>query len=81
MCASGSFSSAGACVACSGYGAECVACDNSGCLQCNQGFGNDVLGNVCVALTCGDGVWIVNSQQCDDGNMLNIDGCDSACNI
>ena len=57
----GSYPLGGVCVVCSGYSLECVGCDISGCLQCNQGFGNDVLGNSCVAVVCGDGAWILNT--------------------
>jgi cysteine-rich repeat protein len=31
--------------------------------------------------TCGDGDWVVPYENCDDGNLVDFDGCSSACNI
>lgn len=30
---------------------------------------------------CGDSHWIENEENCDDGNTVNGDGCDSDCNV
>ena len=35
--------------------------------------------NLCVAI-CGDGVAFAN-EECDDGNILDRDGCSSSCFI
>jgi cysteine-rich repeat protein len=35
---------------------------------------------MCRSVTCGDGV-LEGSEQCDDGNTTNLDGCDSSCNF
>ncbi len=32
-------------------------------------------------MVCGDGFWITSSEACDDGNLLNGDGCDSNCQV
>lgn len=32
----------------------------------------------CVSI-CGDGIWINGSESCDDGNLINGDGCDINC--
>jgi cysteine-rich repeat protein len=34
--------------------------------------------SMCHSIVCGDGVRAA-SEQCDDGNKTNLDGCDSAC--
>lgn len=57
---------------------------------CGDGFVDGALGETCEppnsgtcdaachAIACGDGVR-AGDEQCDDGNMTNLDGCDSAC--
>jgi cysteine-rich repeat protein len=34
-----------------------------------------------LAATCGDGQYSSPSEQCDDGNVANGDGCTSACQV
>ena len=35
--------------------------------------------NNCTRAKCGDGYIEVNVEQCDDGNVENVDGCSSRC--
>lgn len=42
------------------------------------GSGGSCVMGVCTQAICGDGVR-VTSEQCDDGNTANLDGCDSTC--
>jgi cysteine-rich repeat protein len=34
----------------------------------------------CRTIVCGNGI-LQGSEQCDDGNTLNLDGCDASCNF
>lgn len=49
--------------------------------MCSQGF--SVVQSNCKNLNpvCGDGLWDNTLEPCDDGNLLNNDGCDSQCQI
>jgi len=38
-----------------------------------------VAGNLCKLNTCGDGYLYVGVEDCDDGNVINGDGCSSTC--
>ena len=38
------------------------------------------MGDACVSL-CGDGNFSPSVEDCDDGNLVSGDGCDSECNI
>jgi cysteine-rich repeat protein len=31
--------------------------------------------------TCGDGIFVISSEQCDDGNLIDGDGCSSSCSV
>ena len=35
----------------------------------------DILGPDTSVQGCGDGVWVVNEEDCDDGNSCDLDGC------
>ncbi|CAD8095146.1 unnamed protein product [Paramecium sonneborni] len=53
---------------------QCEICNQGFCLKCiNQGWELHLVNNQCVTI-CGDQI-IVGSEQCDDGNILNYDGC------
>jgi cysteine-rich repeat protein len=44
------------------------------------GTGSICIGGACKVSVCGDSVRDpAKSEQCDDGNLVNLDGCDSAC--
>jgi cysteine-rich repeat protein len=32
-------------------------------------------------VVCGDLIWVLPNEECDDGNTVNGDGCDSTCQI
>jgi len=53
-----------------------VAADGSSCDTAHPT--NVCVNGTCQAPACGDGVREAG-EQCDDGNTLNLDGCDSAC--
>jgi cysteine-rich repeat protein len=62
---------------------NCLTCvlDASFNVKCNTcSLGYQVKSNVCVAI-CGDGIVIAGSEPCDDGNLVNLDGCDKTCQI
>jgi cysteine-rich repeat protein len=73
MCAAG-VCMGGACLA-STCGDGCVdaavgeQCEPAGTLTCDA---------MCQDIVCGNGIRQA-SEQCDDGNTTNLDGCDSAC--
>lgn len=53
---------------------------------CNDGLDNDCDGNIdekdseCMTLVCGDGD-IEGTEECDDNNLNNDDGCSAVCEI
>jgi len=47
---------------------------------CAAGGSNVCSAGVCTSPLCGNGVRDFG-EECDDGNKLNLDGCDSACNL
>lgn len=47
------------------------------CITCLTGF--SLSSNICSSL-CGDGILVI-IEQCDDGNLVNGDGCSSNCTI
>jgi cysteine-rich repeat protein len=61
----------------------CLACNTSqnfefDGISCNCALGYQVSGDTC-ELICGDGRVI--TEACDDGNVLNGDGCSSVCTL
>ena len=62
-------------------GGRCIAssCASAGdCTPC--GAGSICKAGACVASACGDGCRDATAgEQCDDGNLVNLDGCDSHC--
>ncbi|CAD8157585.1 unnamed protein product [Paramecium pentaurelia] len=58
----------------------CLNCDKGRCLECDRYLGFFELNNQC-ASKCGDGLWEEYTEQCDDGNLINQDGCDKNCKI
>jgi cysteine-rich repeat protein len=48
--------------------------------SCGVGGSNVCNAGVCTSPLCGNGVRDFG-EECDDGNKLNLDGCDSACNL
>ncbi|CAK63539.1 unnamed protein product (macronuclear) [Paramecium tetraurelia] len=64
---------------------NCIACENNICIQyltdatnnTNTNNNNNTLENLSQA-KCGDGD-INQNELCDDGNLINGDGCDSDC--
>ena len=52
--------------------------------ECDDGENNsDTLGNACrlncTLPYCGDGIWDDLSEECDDGNFWDVDGCGQNC--
>jgi cysteine-rich repeat protein len=47
------------------------------CTACSSGFCNS--NGQCEPSTCGDGCLDPATEQCDDGNTYDLDGCDSTC--
>ena len=45
---------------------------------CSGGGANAI--DTCAAASCGDGT-LGGSEECDDGNTMALDGCDSTCQI
>ena len=50
----------------------CTTCDNS------IGYYNDNSNNKCKT-QCGDSIFVSATEQCDDGNNIDYDGCSSTC--
>jgi len=61
---------------------ECADGTNTQCTVCNnaQNYYID-FGTTCWLQVCGDGRKLGPSEQCDDGNLVIGDGCDSTCQI
>ncbi|KNC47314.1 uncharacterized protein AMSG_11783 [Thecamonas trahens ATCC 50062] len=36
---------------------------------------------LCTPVPCGDGTWVPDVEECDDGNTMSGDGCSSACKL
>lgn len=84
ICVPGEVSIAGGCPLCSlHYNPECATCDITSCITCSAGYFYNVTSVTCQAnpinAVCGDGFWADTVEPCDDGNLLNLDGCDSKC--
>lgn len=72
-CPPATYKAAAVCLPCA---SRCQNCTDSVCQQCVAGF---ALSNNSCAEICGDGRKFV--LPCDDGNLINGDGCSSACQI
>ncbi|CAD8124129.1 unnamed protein product [Paramecium sonneborni] len=70
------------CVSCQGQSFLCTSCYRKDCDFCEnyEGFYTDVENKVCITI-CGDGILIKQFEECDDGNLLDEDGCDSNCHL
>jgi cysteine-rich repeat protein len=75
-CASGFCDGAGACKA-STCGDGCV--DPSKGEQCDPPNGTTCSATCQKVAVCGNGV-LEGNEQCDDGNLFDLDGCDAKCN-
>ncbi|CAD8057334.1 unnamed protein product [Paramecium sonneborni] len=56
---------------------NCDYCEDTQCITCSIGFTYHIIQNECQPI-CGDGI-IIDKEQCDDGNLINGDGCDQNC--
>ncbi|CAD8182370.1 unnamed protein product [Paramecium octaurelia] len=55
----------------------CIDCDEGICQECQQYFQLEL--NICQN-DCGSGIKSYD-EQCDDGNLIDVDGCSSHCKI
>ncbi|CAK74202.1 unnamed protein product (macronuclear) [Paramecium tetraurelia] len=87
-CKTGYFLKDNTCNSCSEKCEECVntpnnctVCSTDGCTKCDNisGFYLDRKLKSCVT-KCGDNI-LAGSEQCDDGNKIDKDGCNSRCEI
>ncbi|CAD8148167.1 unnamed protein product [Paramecium octaurelia] len=53
----------------------CNLCENDSCFTCFTGY--YLINDMCYS-QCGDGI-MTDLEECDDGNLLNGDGCDNDC--
>ncbi|CAD8065646.1 unnamed protein product [Paramecium sonneborni] len=58
----------------------CLLCEKGICLECDPFLGFSKYLNQCSS-KCGDGLWEPLSEQCDDSNNFNFDGCSKDCKI
>ncbi|CAD8133190.1 unnamed protein product [Paramecium pentaurelia] len=87
-CQKGYFLTSNECVKCSDQCEECkdspnncTKCKFENCKKCDnkQGFYSDFNLKKCIT-KCGDLI-VADKEQCDDGNKINNDGCNSQCEI
>ncbi|CAD8128066.1 unnamed protein product [Paramecium sonneborni] len=87
-CKKGYFLTSNSCIQCSNYCEECVdnpnnctQCKIENCQKCDnkEGYYSDFTIKKCIT-KCGDHITAGN-EQCDDGNIINNDGCNSLCEI
>ncbi len=67
--------------ACDGNNLSCIGEANLGFRECNPGcgeFGSCILPPK--VIECGDD-WVDDNEECDDGNLIDGDGCSSSCII
>jgi len=72
---------ASACTANCSYVNFCTTCSfNSGiyCLGCQTGY---VASNGICKAKCGDNMTLPTHEECDDGNIIDGDGCSSSCKV
>ena len=63
------------CINCSSTNAsECTTCNNA------QGYYRNAGTKQCDT-QCGDGIVVAATEACDDGNLVDYDGCSSTCTI
>ncbi|CAD8189606.1 unnamed protein product [Paramecium octaurelia] len=69
------------CITCKDDSALCTSCYRDDCQKCEAipGLYTDYEIKKCIP-QCGDGIKIQYYEQCDDGNIIDGDGCDSECN-
>lgn len=96
-CPAGTYPAGSVCAACHANCKECTnstqfnctACHadkilaNKSCLLCPdfRGMATAVSNPISCVEICGDGIRVTQTHQCDDGNLLNGDGCSAACSI
>ncbi|CAD8208812.1 unnamed protein product [Paramecium octaurelia] len=70
------------CITCQESSFRCTSCYRNDCDFCESyaGLYTDTEVKACVS-RCGDGILVATSEQCDDGNEEDEDGCDSACHL
>ncbi|CAD8108314.1 unnamed protein product [Paramecium sonneborni] len=56
----------------------CLDCFQGQCILCEQGYVEN--GSQCHSI-CGDGYNVQLLEQCDDGNLINNDGCNDKCMV
>jgi cysteine-rich repeat protein len=56
-----------------------VACVIEVGWACTAQSSNSQIGHSVCNTTCGDGILVGSTEQCDDGNLLGGDGCSSSC--
>ncbi|KAL4495669.1 hypothetical protein ABPG72_014138 [Tetrahymena utriculariae] len=69
------------CLKCDPSCETCFGPNSYNCLTCNNTSYYKVGKFQCVQAKCGDGILTQDTEQCDDGNNLNNDGCSSTCQI
>jgi len=52
-----------------------IECTDTDLTQC--GVGEICVDNQCTL--CGNGVWVTDGEECDDGNVVSGDGCSNIC--
>ncbi|CAK62555.1 unnamed protein product (macronuclear) [Paramecium tetraurelia] len=71
------------CLTCITSQDNCVQCrftlEDKTCKMCEQEFGFQIKDDKCTAI-CGDNI-LVDIEQCDDGNIIDGDGCNSQCQV
>ena len=59
---------------------HCVSSSCASAADCTPCSGGVCKAGACVLSVCGDGCRdAARGEQCDDGNLANLDGCDSSC--
>ncbi|CAD8193965.1 unnamed protein product [Paramecium octaurelia] len=85
-CQKGFFLASNECIKCSDQCEECLSSPNNctnckieNCQKCDnkEGFYSDFKLKKCIT-KCGDMI-VAGQEQCDDGNIINNDGCNSQC--
>ncbi|CAD8148113.1 unnamed protein product [Paramecium octaurelia] len=71
------------CLTCITSPQNCLQCrftlEDKTCKMCEQEFGLQIKDDKCTAV-CGDNIF-VDIEQCDDGNIIDGDGCNSQCKV